>query len=290
MGRFSAAKMFFALDLKFQKMYNNLIDLLDSGYIVSGKIGDKDIAVEMSSKKPFEMSINGVKQIYVNTNGVLITSIYDVNEDGIVDQEDIDLVQNYILTGTGYLPRMDVNQDGSVNAIDLTLISRAANKDAWYLQFNDYRANFDQNGFYVSKDAGTSKTYVGIKHGTAWAKYSFVDDGGDVSTIVPLDAFNLTIPDNAIVVASTINVISAVTSGGLATVAIGLTGTVGSTTAVLAATPKVSLGTGVLLNGVRTFATPLKLTSPSKMSFTIGAAALTAGVIEVFLQYYVAEN
>lgn len=126
MSRFNAAKIFDAVDKKFQTLYNQLIDLLDTGYSTTATVNGKKVEVTVSPQKPYELMIDGVKEIYISDAGVLVTSRYDVNEDGIVDQKDIDLVIAYIATGTGYLPRMDVNGDGKVNAIDLTLIYQHA--------------------------------------------------------------------------------------------------------------------------------------------------------------------
>jgi hypothetical protein len=126
MARFNAAKIFDAVDKKFQQVYNQLIDLLDTGYNTVAMVNGKKVEVTVSPQKPFELIIDGIKEIYVTEAGVLVTSRYDVNEDGIVDQKDIDLVIAYIATGTGYLPRMDVNGDGRVNSIDLTLIYQHA--------------------------------------------------------------------------------------------------------------------------------------------------------------------
>ena len=116
----------------------------------------------------------------------------------------------------------------------------------------------------------------------AHAKYDFAVDGGAVSTITP--ASTATLPDNAIMIGGVVNSTTAVTSGGSATVAIG-TSAGSSTTAILGATAKASLGADVLVNAVPVFATPVKLTAAGSITFTIGTAALTAGVIEVFVLY-----
>jgi hypothetical protein len=134
-----------------------------------------------------------------------------------------------------------------------------------------------------------SKTFnLGGNFGVAWAKYSFATDGGLVSTITPGATANTTIPANAILVGGVVNVTTAVTSSGSATVAIGCAGTGGSTTTLLAATAKTSLTLNAVLATVTTFAAPKKLTGAGGITFTIGTAALTAGVIEVWVLYFVA--
>lgn len=131
-------------------------------------------------------------------------------------------------------------------------------------------------------------TYAGVK-GLYIAKaiYNFGVDGGAVSTITP--ALSVELPDNAVIVAGTVNSTTAVTSAGAATVAIG-TSAGSSTTALLAATGKASFTLDAILNAVPVFATPVKLTAKGNVTFTIGTAALTAGVIEVTLIYFVADN
>lgn len=119
----------------------------------------------------------------------------------------------------------------------------------------------------------------------AKAVYSFAVDGGAVSTITPNATVSL--PDNAVIVAATINSTTAVTSAGAATVAVG-TSAGSSTTSILGATAKASLSADAVLNGVPVFATPVKLTAAGNVTFTVGTAALTAGVIEATIYYTVA--
>lgn len=121
----------------------------------------------------------------------------------------------------------------------------------------------------------------------AHAIYSFAVDGGAISTITPVST--VAIPANAIIVGATINSTTAVTSAGAATVAVG-TSAGSSTTSILAATAKTSLSLDALLNGVPVFATPVKLTAAGNVTFTIGTAALTAGIIEAFVYYTIAAN
>lgn len=132
-----------------------------------------------------------------------------------------------------------------------------------------------------SSAAGTNNLNV------AHAVYSFATDGGAVSTITPV--LGATIPANAIIVGATVNSTTAVTSAGSATVSVG-TSAGSSTTSILAATGKASFTTDALLNGVPVFATPVKLTAAGAITLTVGTAALTAGIIEVFAYYTVAAN
>lgn len=118
------------------------------------------------------------------------------------------------------------------------------------------------------------------------AIYDFSVDGGAVSTITPKQT--VTLPAKSVIVAGTVNSTTAVTSSGSATVAIG-TSAGSSTTALLGATAKASLSSNALINAVPVFATPVKLTAKGNITFTIGTAALTAGVIEATFWYYVAK-
>ncbi len=137
-----------------KKLTSLSMDLINAGRIITGKlqsvdgttyfdlntpeikqtatVGGKAVVVTVSPTKPFELSINGIKEIYVSTAGVLVTSRYDVNEDGMVDQTDVDLIQTYLQYGTGYLPRMDVNGSGTVTLTDFVQVKAAANAaDSW---------------------------------------------------------------------------------------------------------------------------------------------------------------
>lgn len=130
---------------------------------------------------------------------------------------------------------------------------------------------------------GVLTTATGLR--VAHCKYAFSVDGGVQGTIAPANSD--TIPDNAIIVGATINSTTAVTSGGSATVAIG-TSAGSSTTSIKGATAKATLSVDAVLNGVPVFATPVKLTAAGTITFTIGAADLTDGVIEVWVYYVVA--
>jgi len=126
---------------------------------------------------------------------------------------------------------------------------------------------------------------VGSSLRMARAVYSFATDGGAVSTITLKN--NVSLPDNAVIVGGTINSTTACTSGGLATVAVG-TSAGSSTTSLLGATAVASLSADARINSVATFASPVKLTARGAITVTIATAALTAGVVEVTVFYFVA--
>lgn len=119
----------------------------------------------------------------------------------------------------------------------------------------------------------------------AKAVYNFAKDGGVTGLITP--AQTVLLPKNAVIVGGTINSTAAVTSLGSATLSVG-TSAGSSASALLAATAKASLSANALINAVPVFATPVKLTAKGYVTVTVGAADLTAGVVEILLYYYVA--
>jgi hypothetical protein len=137
----------------------------------------------------------------------------------------------------------------------------------------------------ASQTGGVSNLTTSTGLRVAHATYDFATHGGAQGLISPTNSD--TIPDNAIIVGGTINSTTAVLSLGSATVAVG-TSAGSSTTAMKGATGKASLSLDAVLNVVPVFATPVKMTAEGTITFTIGTADLTAGVIEVWLLYVVA--
>src|SRR3990167_7274278 len=131
--------------------------------------------------------------------------------------------------------------------------------------------------------AASSGTGLGVLR-TARAKYSFAVDGGAVGAITP--ASTALIPDNAIIVAATVNSTTAVV-GTTSTLAVGTTAG-SSATSILAATAEATLSIDAVLNGVPVFATPVKMTAAGSINVTVGTNDLTAGIVEVTCLYFVA--
>jgi len=155
-----------------------------SGFTSSATIGGHNIVTNMSAATGFSLSIDGRPQIYTK-NGILITSPCDVNEDGYVDANDLDLVTGYVLSGDptyranllAQYPRMDVNHDGLVNSTDLTIISRAAGIYNT-IGTTGAQAGVDSSGFYT--------LFSGVK------SYRFTPGGTDWSRITTNDATGVT--------------------------------------------------------------------------------------------------
>lgn len=117
-----------------------------------------------------------------------------------------------------------------------------------------------------------------MAHRTAVCVYDFAVDGGAVATITP--AGTATLPANAIVTSATIEVLTAVTSSGSATVAVQVVNA-GDT---LGATAKASLTLGAIVVGAAG-AAPYKVAADSVIKVVVATAALTAGKLRVYVNY-----
>ena len=114
---------------------------------------------------------------------------------------------------------------------------------------------------------------------TAHARYDFSVDGGAISTIVPSNS--AIIPDNAVIVRCYSLVTTAMTSGGSATLALSAGGVT-----LKAAT---AFDNGAFDDeDVTEHTVTDKTTSSTGIQFTIATAALTAGVVDVYVEYYFA--
>ena len=114
------------------------------------------------------------------------------------------------------------------------------------------------------------------------ASYDFAKHGGAIGDIV-LDTSAL--PDNAIITQAWIDVVTAPTSGGSATMAL----TVQSAGDIKAALAVASWTGIVACVPVGTAASAIKLTAERKVTMAIAVAALTAGKIKVFVEYIQSE-
>lgn len=139
----------------------------------------------------------------------------------------------------------------------------------------------------VSQKIYNKNTGTGISQMlVARARYVFGTDGGAIGLITP--KLNVTLPDNAVIVGGTINSTTAFV-GATATISIG-TSAGSSATSILGATAVASYSADARINAVPTFATPVKLTASGQITLTVAVAPLTAGVAEVVLYYWVADN
>ena len=114
--------------------------------------------------------------------------------------------------------------------------------------------------------------------------YNVAVDGGASCTPANSD----TIPANAVVFGGAINPTTAVTAAGAATVAIGTSaGSAGNS--ILAATGKASLGGDAIVTPT-CVATPFKMSAAGQITITVATGPLTAGVMEGWVLYAVANN
>lgn len=143
----------------------------------------------------------------------------------------------------------------------------------WLKDVND---NFDTVETAITKIEGLNVT-----------KFTFDTAAKDANTTpasnktVAAHPLAVKIPDNAIIVYGHVDVIAAVTSGGSATVAIGLV----SGTDLLVATAVTSLTLAAQLPMAAVIAAPIKLTAEKAVTVTVGDVALTAGKIDGYLYW-----
>lgn len=78
MARFNAAKMLGAIDEKFQYNFNQLIDLLDTGYMVESTIADKKIRIEIAPKDGIKITADGTSILSIDPiTGEIVIGSYD---------------------------------------------------------------------------------------------------------------------------------------------------------------------------------------------------------------------
>lgn len=122
------------------------------------------------------------------------------------------------------------------------------------------------------------------------AKYDFTVQGGAVAALTLRDVSTnkaAVLPKGAIVRDCLIDVVTAPTSGGSATIALGT----GQAANDLKAATAIASYTGlVACVPVGTAATAIKLTADQTMTATVATAALTAGKIYVIVQYELSDT
>ena len=125
------------------------------------------------------------------------------------------------------------------------------------------------------------KSLAGL-HVTPFVFDTAENDAGDTpasNKTVAAHPLAVTIPDNAIVIGGSIDVIAAVTSDGSATVAISLV----AANDLLTATGKASLAIKAQLPLAAAIAAPIKTEAAKAVTVTVGTAALTAGKINGYI-------
>jgi hypothetical protein len=136
-----------------------------------------------------------------------------------------------------------------------------------------------ENDFNLTPNTAFGVTGMRIAH----AQYSFATDGGAISTITPIN--NFTLPLNSIVIGASLNSTTALTSGGSATIAVGLIGGGGTTTSLVGATAVASWSLNAKVQATpvpQTASTWIKLTASAQASVTIATATVTAGSLVLY--------
>lgn len=154
------------------------------------------------------------------------------------------------------------------------------------VQVNDAQYRLDRGRIPLADRVGRSL----FKHTTKYVKcsYNFATQGGAVGAISLLDEDGraCTLPNKAIIRDALLDVVTAPTSGGSATIAFGS----GQATNDLKAATAIASLTGLVAGvPVGTAATAIKLTADRSPTLTVAVAALTAGKINVLIQYQISE-
>ena len=142
-----------------------------------------------------------------------------------------------------------------------------------------------QNTGTLASPTWTAVYSGALSQNVAYAKYDFSVDGGAIGAITP--ATTESIPKDALVVGGVINSTTAVTSAGSATVSVG-TSAGSNAASILGATAKASLSLDAVIESAAV-AAPFKMSAAGNINVTVATAALTAGVIEVFVFYVMAK-
>ncbi len=124
---------------------------------------------------------------------------------------------------------------------------------------------------------------------TIKCKYSYAIQGGSTTAVKVLkatDGSDCVIPDNAIIIKVLVDVYTPVTSGGSATLSLGLP----SGATVLKASTAVASFTGIM-DGTPAYtaATAVKMTANGSPRLAVGSSALTGGAFNVFISYVLSD-
>lgn len=140
-------------------------------------------------------------------------------------------------------------------------------------------------GLFLAANTGFGNTALQVCH----AQYNFTNDGGGApGLITPVN--NCTLPANSVITNAAISWTTPAT-GALNTTSIGVTGTGGGPAKLLGATAVASLtGTvqGAILPSVASGWT--KITTSGAITLTTAVAALSGGICEIYVFYFVSST
>lgn len=143
-----------------------------------------------------------------------------------------------------------------------------------------------ENDFSIPSTTAFGQTAMRIGH----AQYSFATDGGAQTTITPVN--NFTLPTNATIIGASLNSTTAGV-GATSSLSVGLSAGGGSTTSLVGATGVASWSLNAKVQATpvpQTASTWIKLTAPAQATVTITTANWTAGIIEVYVFYFVSST
>jgi len=146
----------------------------------------------------------------------------------------------------------------------------------------------DSTGAIFQRIGASSTSFgTGLQFRMGRAKYDFaVDGGGAPGLITP--ATNCVIPDNAIIYGGLCNSTTALV-GSTTTIAIGTSaGSAANSLKTATAEATYAADAVLALTPVMTAATAVKMTAAGSITITTATAALTAGVLEITVFYFVA--
>jgi hypothetical protein len=150
----------------------------------------------------------------------------------------------------------------------------------------EYQKN-SESGLNSQIAFGTESFKLSKKTMVATLDFSVLGGAVGALTLKDPNGKNAILPKGAVITSAMLDVITAPTSGGSATIAFG-TGQAAND--LKTATAIASLTGIVACIPVGTAATAIKLTADSTMSATVATAALTACKINVLVEYYVSST
>lgn len=151
------------------------------------------------------------------------------------------------------------------------------NTGIWYVNAGTLASPSYRATSVISGNAGLGAL------GNAKMTYDFTVDGGAIATITPVNS--PTIPLGAIIIGGTVDITTQVTSGGAATIALGL-GSGAQNAALKGATAVASFTVGQMaIIPVFTAATYVKAAAAAQLTLTVAAFTLTAGRFDLNVVY-----
>lgn len=172
-----------------------------------------------------------------------------------------------------------------VLALALPLMASGALRNANGVPRADAKDLLNKNGTVANKVR--LGNVLDNQLGAVQGHYSFAVSGGAVGaiTLKDDDGAALKLPANAVITNVIIDVVTAPTSLGSATISVGAV----SAADLLAATAKASFTGKIQGLPDGAVANMIKLTAEKTLTITVGTAALTAGKFNVIVEYVVSE-